>query len=207
MPDNSHVADVGEYFGNFSIMFAEAGYRVTAIDSYSQYGQCFSPILKLFHSRGVGMMERLDVSLSPEKQHFDAVLLMGVIEHIPHTPRALLEAIFESLKPGGVLILDTPNLGYVYNRQRLARGESIFPAIQSQFWTEVPFEGHHREYTRKEIEWMLETVGLEIQSVDAFNYSLYSIPHLSGIDLENFKLMESDESMRELLMVVARRPD
>lgn len=200
------ILDFGSYFGNFSLMLTEAGYRVTALDSYRSYGSCFAEVLDLLRQREVEIVETLPTDENGlVSAKFDAVLLMGVIEHIPHTPRLLLQDIHAALRPGGLLILDTPNLAYIYTRQRLARGESIFAPIQTQYWTELPFEGHHREYTRAEVEWMLGASGFEITSVEAFNYSLYGLSQLSGSDLENFQQMEADSSMRELLMFSARR--
>ena len=47
------------------------------------------------------------------------------------------------------------NLGYIYRREAMLRGESVFLDIKHQFHTELPFEGHHREYIRDEVTWML----------------------------------------------------
>jgi 2-polyprenyl-3-methyl-5-hydroxy-6-metoxy-1,4-benzoquinol methylase len=199
------VLDLGAYFGNFSVMLANAGFQTTALDSYHEYGECFTPVLDVFRRHGVEVITDLPDVESKNHPGYDAVLLMGVIEHIPHTPRGLLEGIKKVLKPGGILVLDTPNLAYIYNRQRLMRGESVFPPIQSQYWTEVPFEGHHREFTRAEIEWMLQAAGFDVISCEAFNYSIYGLSHLAGMDLENYKAMEMDESMRELLIFSAIR--
>jgi 2-polyprenyl-3-methyl-5-hydroxy-6-metoxy-1,4-benzoquinol methylase len=200
----SRVLDFGSYFGNFSLMLADAGYRVTALDSYTSYGDCFSDVLQLMKDRQIDVVEQLSDG-NDGMSAFDAVLLMGVIEHIPHTPRLLLASIHGAVRTGGLLVLDTPNLAYLYTRQRLARGESVFAPIQSQFWTELPFEGHHREYSSSEVAWMLNVAGFRVTSFEAFNYSLYGLSELSGNDLDNFEKMTADPSMRELLMFSAVR--
>ena len=89
------------------------------------------------------------------------MLCMGVIEHIPHTPRLLLDTLTRVLKPGGILILDTPNLAYLYKRLALLDGGTIFCPMAQQYYTELPFEGHHREYIVDEIAWMLNAAGHE----------------------------------------------
>ncbi len=202
------VLDFGSYFGNFSLMLADAGFCVTALDSYDQYGTCLSGVRELLNKSGVAIVNEIDSSdNSPQLCDFDGVMLMGVVEHVPHTPRFLLERIHSLMAPNGLLVLDTPNHAYVYNRQKLARGESVFPSIQSQYWTGIPFAGHHREYTATEIEWMLKTAGFSVLSFEAFNYSIYGLSEIVGTDLENYHLMEKDPSLRELMMFCTRRSE
>lgn len=196
----ARVLDFGAYFGNFSLMLADAGFEVTALDSFDTYGPCFSDNVRLMKESGVRVQNF--AAFEPEGT-YDAVVLMGVIEHVPHTPRFLLDQVRKTMVHDGLLILDTPNLAYIYNRQKLARGESIFAPIRSQFWTELPFEGHHREYTADEIEWMLDAAGFSVFESEAFNYSLYGLSELGGIDLDNFEKMKEDASLRELLIYAA----
>ncbi len=197
----ARVLDFGAYFGNCSLMLAQAGYQVTALDAYDSYGTCFDDNKRLLIEQGVQVQSFAD--FNPEGG-YDAVVLMGVIEHVPHTPRLLLQDLHCSLVGSGLLVLDTPNLAYIYNRQKLARGQSVHPPIQSQFATEVPFEGHHREYTADEIEWMLQASGFSVLESEAFNYSLYGLTELAGVDLENYLAMQADPTMRELLIYAAR---
>jgi ubiquinone/menaquinone biosynthesis C-methylase UbiE len=74
---------------------------------------------------------------------FDAVSLFQVIEHVEDPSRMLAEAI-RVLKPGGVLILSTPN--------RVASGKRKMSP------------DHKQEYTTEEMHQMLERAGLEIDA-------------------------------------------
>lgn len=197
----ARVLDFGAYFGNCALMLAYAGYKVTALDAYDSYGACFDDNRRLLAEHGVSVRSFTDFEPAGD---YDAVMLMGVIEHVPHTPRLLLRDVHRALVPEGLMVLDTPNLAYIYNRQKLARGQSIHPPVQSQFATELPFEGHHREYTASEIEWMLEASSFVTLESEAFNYSLYGLTELAGIDLENHQAMQADPSLRELLIYAAR---
>jgi hypothetical protein len=130
---------------------------------------------------------------------------MGVIEHIPHTPRFFLEAMNRILRRGGLLIMDTPNLGYLYTREKLSRGESIFCPLEFQYDTALPFEGHHREYTQQELRWMLGRIDHEMLDLQMFNYSMYGLSEMRGKDAKNFRAMEADENLRELILTVSRK--
>lgn len=204
------LLDVGAYFGNTSLMCRRLGLEVDALDAYGDYGQALEPSRRLLAGAGVRLLDfdaagfNLDHLASGS---YGVVLCLGVIEHVPHTPRPLLEGIVRVLRPGGVLILDTPNIAYLYHRRRLQRGESIMAPIATQFDSAIPFEGHHREYTGEELRWMLERVGLQAVEIETFNYSYYALSELAGDDLECFRLMQADPSSRELLMASARKPD
>lgn len=204
-----HLLDCGAYFGNFSLMCAREGYHVDALDSYKGYEEALSGVTNLLHNSGIKLLDFDEVGYDLHRiqpQTYDIVLCMGVIEHIPHTPRLLLESLNRVLKPGGLLVIDTPNLAYLYNRQKLARGESIFCPISLQYFTELPFEGHHREYTLDEVKWMLEQIGHIDIYTEIFNYSVYGISILQGHDLDNYKIMGADPDSREIILTVSRKP-
>lgn len=204
------VLDVGSYFGNFALALKKLEYQVDAVDSYQKYGRTLSPIVDLLKQNGIGVLDFDQVGYSLEglaPESYDAVLLMGVIEHVPHTPKALLIAVDRILRPGGVLILDTPNLAYEYKRASLLSGNSIYCPIQMQFDTEVPFEGHHREYATEEIVWMLERIGHQVLSVDHFSYSFFGLQELCGIDAQYYRVMEGDPLRREVILTASKKAD
>lgn len=205
---SGRILDYGSYFGNFALMLAREGYQVDAVDAYTEYANSLASLVTLLKEAGVKVLD-LQVtgrdlqSIAPEA--YDAVFCMGVIEHIPHTPREVLESLDRVLKPCGLLVIDTPNLAYLYNRQKLMRGESIFCPVQDQYSTQFPFEGHHREYTVSEVEWLVRRLGHEIVNIETFNYSIYALGHLGGQDLTNYRLMEKDLTSREIILVLSRR--
>jgi SAM-dependent methyltransferase len=206
---SGRVLDFGSYFGNAALMCRAAGFEVEAIDAYREYQPAFDECISLMTSRGVLVRDFEDAGFHLDqmpREHYDVVLCLGVIEHIPHTPRLLLESIDRMLKPGGLLVIDTPNIAYLHNRQRLAQGQSIMPPIEAQYYTDVPFEGHHREYTVAEVLWMLKQLRHDVVSTETFSYSLYALGHLTGEDLNNFRQMERDPKAREVISTVSRKP-
>jgi hypothetical protein len=131
---------------------------------------------------------------------------MGVIEHIPSSPRLLLDALNRVRWPARLLVIDTPNLVHLENRQKFARGETVLADIQAQYETELPFEGHHREYTIPECVWLLRRIGHVQITVEAFNYSSYALCTLFSRDVHNHWNMVRDPAMREYLMTVSAKP-
>jgi SAM-dependent methyltransferase len=203
------VLDCGSYFGNFSLMFRRLGFAVHALDGYRDYGDAFTPMVDLLRGEGAEIRDFADVGEDLARlpgATYDLVWCGGVIEHIPHTPRLLLAAFDRVLKPGGLLIMDTPNLVHIYNRQKFSRGESVMPEIQAQFHTDIPFQGHHREYTVAEMVWMLQEIGHTELTVELFNYSLYGNRELVGRDIDNHWAMVADPTLRELIMTTSRKP-
>ena len=203
------VLDVGAYFGNFSLLFARLGFTVDAVDAFGSYAPALDGPTAVLRAAGVRLLDFADVGRELEQiaeAQYDVVLCTGVIEHIPHTPRYLLEALDRVLRAGGALVLDTPNLVHIYNRQKLARGESVFADMRAQYYTARPFEGHHREYTMAELVWMLEQLGHTDLRVEAFNYSIYEQATLRGRDVINHWAMVKDPAMREYLMTVSTKP-
>jgi SAM-dependent methyltransferase len=205
---SGRLLDYGSYFGNFALMFARAGFSVDAVDSYRVYEHTFDGPRRVLAEAGVRFYDFDDVGygLPDLETRYDVVLCMGVIEHIPSSPRLLLDALNRVLRPGGLLVIDTPNLVHLYNRQKFARGETVMADIQAQYETELPFEGHHREYTIPELVWLLRRIGHSQISVEAFNYSSYALGTLSSRDVHNHWNMVRDPAMREYLMTVSAKP-
>jgi 2-polyprenyl-3-methyl-5-hydroxy-6-metoxy-1,4-benzoquinol methylase len=208
--ERGRVLDYASWFGNMSLLLASQHYSVEAIDGYREYGQALQGAQELLTNAGIGVYDFAHTGRDLhgfEAETYDVVVCMGVIEHVPHTPRLLLEALNRVLKPGGFLVLDTPNHAYIYNRQRLAKGESVMADLPAQYYSAMPFEGHHREYTPAELVWMLRQIGHDAISVELFNYSLYGLPVLASIDLANYWASALDPSAREVILTVSRRAD
>src|SRR5437762_2498309 len=150
---SGRLLDYGSYFGNFSLLFARAGFSVDAVDKYRDYQAAFAGPRRVLAESGVRIHDFDDVGydLTALDARYDVVLCMGVIEHVPSSPRPLLETLDRVLAGGGQLVIDTPNLVHLYNRQKFARGDTVLADIQAQYETELPFEGHHREYTIPEL--------------------------------------------------------
>ena len=157
---------------------------------------------------GVHVQDFVDAGMNLENipdGTYDAVFCLGVIEHIPHTPRIFLQSLDRILKPRGTLVIDTPNIGYLYTRRKLSMGQSVMAHLSTQFVTELPFEGHHREYTVEEVRWMLSQIGQTDIVIETFNYSVFGLTELVGQELADQEQMDADPSLREIILSTSRK--
>ena len=90
---------------------------------------------------------------------FDVVLFCEIIEHLLMDPVAVLRKIRRVLKPGGVLVVTTPNVARLDNVAAMIDGRNIYDPY-SGFG---PYGRHNREYTRHELYRLLQFAGFEIE--------------------------------------------
>jgi glycosyltransferase involved in cell wall biosynthesis/SAM-dependent methyltransferase len=96
--------------------------------------------------------------------HFSTVLCCELIEHLTEDPMHLMSEINRIVKPGGHLVLTTPNIGSLRGIAAILEGyhPGIFTAyIRPRADGEVEAR-HNREYTAKEIERLLLNSGFTV---------------------------------------------
>mgnify|MGYP003112466231 CR=1 FL=1 len=91
---------------------------------------------------------------------FDMVLGMEIFEHLALDPHFFLSQAARVLRPGGRIILTTPNVGSHRGVQKMLNGQSPY-----SFGLFVPTGGvygrHNREYTPREVEALAHGAGFE----------------------------------------------
>ncbi|MFJ8955848.1 methyltransferase domain-containing protein [Streptomyces sp. NPDC102381] len=133
----------------------------------------------------------------------DAVLLSEVVEHLVD-PDAALDEIHRVLRPGGHLMLSTPNLAAWYNRALLLAGvqpvfsEVSLRAIHGRPGTEVV--GHLRLYTARALKEFVAASGFEV--VRLAGAPFHGVPRpLRPLD----RLACATPSLASILLLHARR--
>ncbi len=87
-------------------------------------------------------------------QQFDVVICFETIEHVPHY-REALAGLFRALRPGGVLLLTTPN--------RIITSPGIHSMQRA-----IPFSFHTQEFTPREMRRLLTETGFDGQSLQLY---------------------------------------
>lgn len=106
----------------------------------------------------------------------DRIITADVIEHIPDVYAASHE-MFRVLKPGGWLVINTPNIAFIKKRLVLALGR--FPSTSQPnegLGSDVLFDGGHLHYfTYRSLRLVLERAGF--QMVRSMGFGRFGIFH------------------------------
>lgn len=102
--------------------------------------------------------------------YFSTVLCCELIEHLTADPMHMLSEINRVLKPGGHLVLTTPNLASLRSIAAVLDGyhPGFFPAyILPRAQGQEPEARHNREYTPREVARLLVDSGFEVALLDS----------------------------------------
>ena len=86
---------------------------------------------------------------------FDVVLFCEILEHLLKDPVHALAEIRRVLKPGGTLIVTTPNVVRLENVRKMIAGENIYDPYSGY----GPYGRHNREYTQQDLFSLLTANG------------------------------------------------
>lgn len=165
-----NVLDVGCFNGYISLLFSELGYRVTGSDICELEDR-----KAIFERSKINYYQSNLNDLQPfsriQSNTFEVVIIAQVIEHILNHPLGLVRSLASIMKPGGLMILTTPNPTTVMAGVRILRGRSLLWGT-NEFIDEPKIDGqevisksdiHYREYTRDELHHMLRQAGLRVE--------------------------------------------
>jgi SAM-dependent methyltransferase len=124
--------------------------------------------------------------------HFDTVLCCELIEHLPTDPMHMMSEINRILKPGGHLVITTPNIASLRALSGILQGfhPMLFPAyIRPRESGEVEAR-HAREYTAPEIRAMFENAGFEVTLLETGPFKEEPKPEFAWVEqlLERYML-------------------
>jgi len=109
--------------------------------------------------------------------HFATVLCCELIEHLFEDPMHLMEEVNRILKPGGHLVLTTPNVAALRGISAILQGyhPGFFHAYIKPADSGEVDARHNREYTPREIHKLLENSGFAVTLLDTGEF--HDEPH------------------------------
>jgi 2-polyprenyl-3-methyl-5-hydroxy-6-metoxy-1,4-benzoquinol methylase len=151
------VLDIGAAFGHFSRILKQDFDNVCAVDHYNYHKN-------ELEAEGIHFViaELARGTLPFDREEFDLVVFTEVLEHLFVLPHAVLLEINRITKPGGFLVLSTPNLLSLYKRLRFLKGISPMERASMKRDGGVA-QGHVREYSMQELCDILVECDFEIK--------------------------------------------
>jgi 2-polyprenyl-3-methyl-5-hydroxy-6-metoxy-1,4-benzoquinol methylase len=110
LPKGSSILDVAAAQGNFTLSLAEMGYEVT----WNDLRVDLADYVRMKHEKGVVHYAPGNAFELGFKDQFDCVLITEIIEHVAH-PDEFLKKTAAMVKPGGYVVMSTPNGRYFIN--------------------------------------------------------------------------------------------
>jgi len=169
VPRPAVILDVGcgDGFATFAAAQRNPGHRFAGLDWSASS-------LSKAADRGIAVLRAgLDTALPIRSGSVDVVVMSEVIEHLVDTDSAVEEA-YRVLRPGGTLLLSTPNLAAWYNRALLAFGiQPVFSEVSLRGVFGRPgsqVAGHLHMFTRRALVEFLAARGLPCVRVAGARY-------------------------------------
>ena len=167
------VLEMGAYMQMTPVLRGRLGYGEVR-------GCYYGPAGKVDHrevASSTGEVFRCDVDLfDAEKDrfpypdgHFATVLCCELLEHLPTDPMFLMAEINRILRPGGHVVLTTPNVASLRALRAILEGyhPGFFPAYIRPAEPGAEVEARHaREYTPREMHYLLLDSGFEVERLE-----------------------------------------
>ena len=124
--------------------------------------------------------------------HFSTVLCCELIEHLFHDPMHLMSEVNRILRPGGHLVLTTPNIASLRAISAILQGyhPGFFHSYLKPQESGETDARHNREYTPKEIHLLLENSGFAVERLETGEFRDYPHPEFGWVThlLERYRL-------------------
>jgi SAM-dependent methyltransferase len=97
---------------------------------------------------------------------YDVIIMAEVLEHLYTAPELVLAFLTTLIKPGGTLVIQTPNAAAATRRLKLLLGRNPYERIR----VDSTNPGHFREYTEAELRSIIDGAGFDVRAIDVRFY-------------------------------------
>jgi SAM-dependent methyltransferase len=180
--EGRRLLDVGSFPGHLSALAQARGWEVTGLNNAIEGGGAWADFLERCGERQI-TIRGCEVEREPfplPTASIDTVLFCELFEHLHLNPFHTLKEIFRVLRPGGLLILTTPNVRRIETLSRLWHGWGAQPPVSRAFHELFPsllYHRHNREYTADELAYYLA-----LQGKDLYDFRLDRIYYSDALD-------------------------
>jgi len=138
--DTKSVLDIGCFTADFIEILSQYGCDVYGLELQKE-------AVEIANQRLPGRVFAADIynNVFPEKT-FDIISMTGLIEHVLE-PVKLLERCFEKLKPGGIMIIQTPD------------SDSLLASVMGKYWPPVAPIEHIYLFSNRGLKMILKACG------------------------------------------------
>ncbi len=155
----ARILDLAAAQGNFSLALAELGFDVTWNDLRAE----LADYVRLKYERGQIAFAAGNAFELTFPSRFDAVLITEIIEHVAH-PDDFLAKAAALVRPGGFIVMTTPNGGYFKNRLPKF-SECADPAVFESMQFKPNADGHIFLLHPDEIAPLARSAGLQVEKI------------------------------------------
>ena len=226
LESGKHLVDLGAGLSVFGPLCRVHGMRVTLVDDFGggggvevdQRGQEV-PLLEAFERKlGITVVREnfLEQALPLPDKDVDVITCFHSLEHWHHSPKRLFREIVRALKPGGLLVLVTPNAVNLRKRLFVLFGRNNFPLLRDWYEGGDPvYRGHVREPVIRDLQQLIEWNGLQVVATYGRNFigrkskALNFLPAalVGGIAAGSDALLQFFPSLCSDIHVIGRVPE
>jgi glycosyltransferase involved in cell wall biosynthesis/SAM-dependent methyltransferase len=176
-----NILEMGAYFQITAALNSKLGYGYVRGCYYGQAGGV--EVKKVVSSEGeefecfVDYFDAEKDRFPYDDESFNTVLCCELIEHLFEDPMFMMSEINRILKPGGHLLLTTPNIASWRALSAILRGyhPGFFPSYIKPGGNHNDHPRHNREYTPDDIYHLMESSGLTVERLETGEF--HDEPH------------------------------
>jgi len=213
-PLGSKILSIGSGPCDFEAILSKLGYNITAIDDLNDQwhliGKNRERIKDFAKQMNIELITQSAGSPQPKENYFDVVLLIDIIEHLHRSPRELLNYSISSLKPDGLLLIETPNTVALAKRLKVLFGKSNQVNATFFYWNIGEYRAHIREYTQSELKRILLYHNLTAVNSKMINTLIDMVEcenFLKKIVVKTYKLISGlYPTFRDTILISGKKP-
>lgn len=133
---------------------------------------------------------------------FDLVVCCEIIEHLTYDPMNMLLEAWRILRPGGQLLVTTPNATSYRALEWMVDG---LPPNVDPFYRKLPYNRHNRELSPRQVQTLVKSAGFEEQESGTITFKPRNVKY--SWMLEHLKQKEDLSQRGDFIYSLSRKSD